>query len=259
MKQCLAALAFILSACSSVPAVSPEARNELAPAGRIRVAINYGNPVLARMDPATKELGGVAVTLARELGRDAGVPVELVGYDTVAKLLAGLKAGAWDVGFLAVDPARAGDVSFTAPYMEVEVSYLVREGSAVRGIADVDRPGMRIALQEKNAADLYLSRELRHAKLVRTPNAAAAFAALKDGSADALAENGQFLSVRLQAEPGFRIIPGRFTTIPHAAAVPAGRAAAAAFVRGFIDRAKASGQVQRAIDEARIRGVVVAR
>ena len=95
--------------------------------------------------------------VSRELGRPLGVPVELVGYETVAKLIAGLKADAWDVAFLAMDPARAGDVAFTAPYMEVEVTYLAPESSDMRSVAHVDRTGVRIAVGEKNAADLFLA------------------------------------------------------------------------------------------------------
>jgi polar amino acid transport system substrate-binding protein len=115
----------------------------------------------------------VTVDVSRELGRQLGVSVELVAYDAVAKLLAELKADEWDVAFLAVDPARAGDVAFTAPYMEVEVTYLVPEPSEIRSVSDVDCAGVRIAVAEKDAADLFLSRELKHASLVRAQGAGA--------------------------------------------------------------------------------------
>ena len=254
----LAVIMLVLAACASTPAVSPEARNELAPTGKVRFAINYGNAVLARKDSATGELHGITVDLSRELGRRMGVPVELVGYDTVAKLMTGLKAGEWDVGFLAIDPARAGDVTFTAPYMEVEVTYLVSVSSDLRQVGDVDRAGVRISVQERNAADLFLSRELKRATLVRAANLPAAFAALKSGNAEAFAANRQELAAVMAANPGYRAVDGRFSTIPHAAAVPAGRRAAAEYLRAFIEEVKASGQVQRAIDGAGIRGVVVA-
>ena len=126
MKPWLFVISLALVSCASAPTVSPEARNELAPSGKVRAAINYGNPVLATRSAASGELRGVTVELSRELGRRLNVPVDLVAYDTVGKLVAGLKAGEWDVAFLAVDPTRAGDVAFTAPYMEVEVTYLVR-------------------------------------------------------------------------------------------------------------------------------------
>src|SRR6185436_19098064 len=111
----------------------------------------------------------------------------LVGYDTVGRLMAGMKTGAWDVAFLAYDPARAGDITFSAAYMEVEVTYLVPASSEMRALNQVDRAGVRVALQEKNAADLFLSRELRQAMLVRAADEPGAFALLKGGSADAWA------------------------------------------------------------------------
>jgi polar amino acid transport system substrate-binding protein len=238
--------------------ISPEARSQLAPSGKLRVAINYGNPVLATKNPQTGELRGVTVDVSRELGHRLGVPVELVGYETVAKLMAGLKADAWDVAFLAVDPARAGDIAFTAPYMEVEVTYLVPESSDMRNLSHVDRASVRIAVQEKNAADLFLSKELKHASLVRAPDEAGAFGLLKAGSAEALASNKQRLLSVAETNPGYRVIEGRFTAIQHAVGVPTGRSAAAAYLRGFIEEVKASGFVKRALEEAGLRGVVVA-
>ncbi|HEY3075997.1 MAG TPA: transporter substrate-binding domain-containing protein, partial [Burkholderiales bacterium] len=148
----------LLMSCATQPA----ALSELSPSGKLRAAINYGNAVLAVRDPQSGELRGVTVDISRELGRRLGVPVELIGYDTVAGLMAGVKSGAWDVAFLAVDPARAAEVEFTAPYMEVEVTYLVPAQSELRDVSEVDRAGVRIAVQEKNAADLFLSKELKH-------------------------------------------------------------------------------------------------
>jgi polar amino acid transport system substrate-binding protein len=251
----IVALAFV--SCASPPAVSPEARSQLAPSGKVRAAINYGNPVLAKKNPGTGELRGVTVDLGRELGRRLGVPVELVAYETVAKLLAGFKSEEWDVAFLAVDPTR-GDFAFSAPYMEVQVTYLVPERSDIRQASQADRPGVRIAVQSKNAADLFLTRELKHAGLVRTTNTAAAFDALKAGSADAFADNRQHLLSVGEANPGYRVVDGRFTSIQHAAAVPASRHAAADYLRVFIEDVKASGFVKNALDQSGIRGVEVA-
>lgn len=248
----------VLVACSTPSPVPEAARNELAGAGKIRAAINYGNPVLARKDAATGELRGVTVDLSRELARRLGVTAELVGYDTVGNLMAGLKAGEWDVAYLAYDPARAGDMAFTAPYMEVEVSYAVPEGSDARDVSQIDRPGRRIAVAEKNAADLFLARNLKSATLVRGASTREAAAIFTSGKADAFAANRQELESTLAANPGLRIVAGRFTTIPHAIAVPRGREAAAAYTRRFVEDAKRSGAVQRAIDASGIRGVVVA-
>ncbi len=162
--------------------ISPSLRSDLAPTGKLRVGINYGNPVLATRDATSGDLRGVAVDLARELGRRVGVPVELVGYDAAGKMVEGLQAGAWDVAFLAVDPGRAGEISFTAPYIEIEGAYLVPAGSPLRAIADVDREGVRIALAAKSAYDLFLSRSLQHAQLVHAPDPNAAFGLLVAGN-----------------------------------------------------------------------------
>lgn len=248
----------LLASCASAPMVPPDARSQLAPSDKLRAAINYGNPTLAAKNPTTGELRGVTVDLSRELGRRLGVPVELVGYETVAKLVAGLKTGEWDVAFLAVDPARAGDVAFTAPYMEVENTYLVPERSDMRNASQVDRPGVRIAVQAKNAADLFLSRELKHASLVRAADGPGAFAILKAGSAQAYASSRQRLLSDAEANPGYRVVEGRFSAIPHAAGVPSRNSAAAAYLRSFIEEVKRSGFVKRVIDESGNRGVVVA-
>ena len=250
--------ALMLASCALASTVAPEARSQLAPTGKLRAAINYGNPVLATQSPTTGELRGVTVELSRELGRRLDVPVELVGYETVAKLIAGLKAGEWDVAFLAVDPARAGDVAFTAAYMEVEVTYLVPNQSDIRDVSQVDRPALRIAVQARNAADLFLARELKHASLVRAADEAGALGILKAGSAEAYASNRQRLLSVVDAYPGYRIVDGRFTAIQHAAGVPSVRSAGAAYLRRFIEDVKASGFVRRAIDRSGIRGVVVA-
>jgi polar amino acid transport system substrate-binding protein len=250
--------AVMLASCALGSTVSPEARSQLASTGKLRAAINYGNPVLATKNPTTGELRGVTVELSRELGRRLDVPVELVGYDTVAKLVAGLTAGEWDVAFLAVDPARAGDVAFTAAYMEVEVTYLVPNRSDIRDASQVDRPALRIAVQARNAADLFLARELKHASLVRAADEVGAFGILKTGSAEAYASNRQRLLSVVDTNPGYRVVDGRFTTIQHAAGVPSGRSAGAAYLNRFIENVKASGFVRRAIDQSGIRGVVVA-
>ena len=254
----LAAAALILAGCATTHAVPEAARSELAGTGKLRAAINYGNPVLARRDAASGELHGVTVDLSREIASRLGVSAELVAYETVGKLMAGLKAGEWDVAFLAYDPARATDMTFVPPYMEVEVTYGVPVMSDAFDVSQVDRAGRRIAVAEKNAADLFLSRNLKDATLVRGANTRAAFALMKSGAADAFAANRQELESTTSANPEFRIVKGRFTTIPHAIAVPQGHEAAAAYLRGFVDEAKRTGVVRRAIDASGIRGVVVA-
>lgn len=238
--------------------ISPSLRSDLAPTGKLRVGINYGNPVLATRDPASGDLRGVAVDLALELGRRSGVPVELVGYEAAGKMVEGLQTGAWDAAFLAVDPGRTGEISFTAPYIEIEGTYLVPAGSPLRAIADVDREGVRIGLAAKSAYDLFLSRSLQRAQLVRAPDPNAAFELLVAGKVEALAGVKQTLATNAGKLPGSRVVDGRFMAIHQALGMPKGRAAGAKYLREFIEDVKASGLVARAIEKAGIRGVSVA-
>jgi polar amino acid transport system substrate-binding protein len=238
--------------------ISPSLRSDLAPAGKMRFGINYANPVLAKRDPATGELSGVAVDLARELGRRTGLPVELVGYDAAGKMVDGLKAGAWDIAFLAVDPGREGEISFTHPYIEIEGTYLVPSGSPLRAVADVDREGVRIALAAGAAYDLFLSRNLRHAQTVRTPTPTAAFELLVTGKVEALAGVKQTLITNAAKLPGARVLDGRFMAIGQAVGIPKGRDEGLKYLREFIEDVKASGFVARAIEQAQVRGVAIA-
>src|SRR3972149_10741397 len=145
-------------------------RSDLAPTGKLRVGINYGNPVLATRDAVSGELRGVAVDLALELGRRVGVPTDLVAFESAGKMFDAVKASAWDVAFLAIDPGRADQISFTAPYIEIEGTYLVPPGSPLRAITEVDRIGVRIGVSAKSAYDLFLTRSIQNAQLGRAPN-----------------------------------------------------------------------------------------
>lgn len=238
--------------------ISPSIRSDLAPTGKMRVGINYGNPVLAAKDPSSGELRGVAVDLARELGRRVDLPVELVGYDAAGKMVEGLKTGAWDIAFLAVDPGRETEISFTSPYIEIEGTYLVPGSSPLRAIADVDRKGVRIALAAGAAYDLFLSRNLQHAQPVRAPDPKAAFELLVAGKVEALAGVKQTMVTNAGRLPGSRVLDGRFMAIGQALGIPKGRDAGALYLREFIEDVKASGFVARAIEKAGVRGVSLA-
>jgi polar amino acid transport system substrate-binding protein len=233
-------------------------RSDLAPTGKLRVGINYGNPVLATRDPASGELRGVAVDLAWELGKRVGVPVELVAYDAAGKMVEGLKSSAWDVAFLAVDPGREGEISFTAPYIEIEGTYLVPAGSPFRAVADIDRQGVRIALAAGAAYDLFLARTLKNAEVLRAPDPKAAFELLVAGKAEVLAGVRQTLVTNAGQLPGSRVFDDRFLAIGQALGMPRGRAAGARYLREFIEDVKASGLVAQAIEKAGVRGVSIA-
>ena len=237
------AAAAIVSAQSMKPAV----RSELAPTGRLRAGINYNNPLVARRDAATGELRGTAVDLSRELARRVGVTVDLVPYDAASPMSAAASSGAWDVAFLAVDPARATDIEFTAPYIELEGTYLVPAGSPLHRIEDVDRDGVRVAVTARSAYDLFLTRELKHAQLVRATTTPESVDLMVAQKLDALAAVRTALVAAAPRITGSRVLSGHFMTIAHAAGVPRGRPAAAAFVRRFIEDVKASGFVAEAL------------
>jgi polar amino acid transport system substrate-binding protein len=236
----------------------PGARAELAPADRLRAGINYGNFILATRDVVTGDSRGVAIDLARELGRRLGVPVDLVAYTSVAVMVDAAKTGVWDVAFLGADPARAGGISFTAPYLELEATYVVPAGSPIAAIADVDREGVRVAAPARAAYELYLSRSLVRARLVRAQSAEAAVELLASGKVEALAGLRQALVSVIDTVPGTRMLDGRFMAVQQAVGVPAGREAGARYLRAFVEEAKASGLVGRAIARTGFLGVTVA-
>jgi polar amino acid transport system substrate-binding protein len=238
--------------------ISSTVRSDLAPTGKIRVGINYGNPVLASKDPCSGELRGVAVDLARELGRRVELPVDLLGFDAAGKMFDAVKSGAWDIAFLAVDPGRAGDIDFTAPYVEIEGTYLVPPGSSFHTVDEVDRAGVRIGISAKSAYDLFLSRTIKHAELVRGAGPDAAFNLLIDSKVDVVAGVRQHLDANAAKLAGSRVFDGRFMAIQQALGIQKGRAEGAKYLRAFIEDVKASGLVARAIDKSGVRGVSVA-
>lgn len=238
--------------------ISPALRSDLAPTGKIRVGINYANPVLARKDPKTAELSGMAVDLGRELGRRTDLPVELVPYDSAGKMVNGLKTGDWDMAFLAVDPDREGEMDFTAPYVEIEGTYLAPAGSSIQMIGDVDSDGMRVALSKGAAYELFLSRSLKHATTVKAATPPEALGLLLDGKADVLAGVKQTLIANAEKLPGSRVLDGRFMAIGQAIGISKGRSYGWKYLSEFVTEAKSSGLVARLIQKHGIRGVAIA-
>jgi polar amino acid transport system substrate-binding protein len=233
-------------------------RSELAPTGTLRVGINLSNFLLTRTDPNTGQYGGVAVDLGQELGRRLGVPVEIMAYESPGKLADAAKAGVWDVGFLGAEPQRANEIDFTAAYVEIEATYLVPPGSPLKSIADVDREGVRIAISGKSAYDLYLTRNLKHAQLVREQGADNVFKRFVDDKLEALAGLKPRLVTDQENLPGSRILDGRFTAVQQAIGTPKGRPAGARYLREFAEDIKASGLVAQTIEKNSVRGLTVA-
>jgi len=231
---------------------------DLAPTGKLRVALQLANPLNAVQDSASGAMKGVGFDLGNELARRLGVPFEAVLYPSVGVLLDNGRSGAWDVAFVGLSPARAAEWDFTGLHLEVEFGYLIPAGSAISTMADVDRPGIRIAVQENSGPDVFFSRTLRNTVVVRAPSNPGALEALKSGRADVMGSIKPVLFELSSQLPGSRVLDGRPGIDPHAMALPKGRNLGVAYARRFIEDAKARGLVKAAIERAGVRGVVVA-
>jgi polar amino acid transport system substrate-binding protein len=236
--------------------ISPALRSELAPTGTLRVGVNHGNTLL--VTTMAPEPRGVAPDLGRDLGRRLGVPVEFVPYDSAGKLGDGVRTGAWDVAFLGAEPQRAAEIAFTAAYLEIPATYIVPAGSPIGSVAEVDRQGVRIAVPEQAAYGLYLRRSITQARLVLTRSNDAAVAAFVQDELEALAGLRPRLLVDVTRLPGARVLDGQFTAVQQAIGTPKSRAAAAEYLRAFVEEVKASGFVAEAISRSGVAGVSVA-
>lgn len=221
---------------------------DLMPTGRLRIAINFGNPVLVqRAEDGT--VRGVSPALARELTRRLGLEAELVLHERAGEVFESGRAGAWDVCFLAIEPKRAAEISFTAPYVIIAGTYVVAEDSDLADVAGVDQAGVRIAVSQGSAYDLFLTRSLKHATIERVIGADAVMQALVEGRVEVAAGIRQPMEAFVAATPGYHVIPEPFMEIRQAMGVPAGRPVAAAFLKAFVEEMKASGFVRRTLDQ----------
>ncbi len=259
MNRALFVLSTLLvTSCAMTPTVSPSLRSEFAPNGTLRAGVNFGNIVIAQKDPAGGEPRGVGPELARELARRLGVPIAYVTYDTAGKMADGVKEGAWDVAFLAVDPARATEIGFSAPYVQIEGTYLVKRDSPLKRLEDFDRKGLRIAVGRGAAYDLYLTRALKNAELVRVETSQVAMDELAAGRVDAAAGVKNALAVFAGKDPGLRVLDTSFMVIGQAAGVPRARENATSYLRTFIEEAKATGFVADALKKSGVADAAVA-
>ena len=229
------------------------------PKGKLRAAINLGNPILAGKDPATGAPVGVSVDLARGFAQRMGVDVEFAVFDNAAKSVEAVKSEAADIGFFAVDPLRGEGIAFTAPYLLIEGAYLVRQDSPLQNNDEVDSAKNRVAVGKGSAYDLYLTRELKHAQIVRAPTSPAVISAFMDQQLDVAAGVKQQLQADAGRLPGLRLLPGRFMVIRQAMGLPKGRGAqAAAALAHYVEEMKASGFVAQALLRHGIQGAAVA-
>lgn len=230
----------------------------LAPGGVLRATINLGNPILA-----SQEMGqpptGVSVDLAHALANRLGVDLELVVVDGAGKAVDAVFEERADIGFFAIDPARGRGIEFTAPYVLIEGAYLVQANSPIKSIEDVDRPGVRVAVGKGSAYDLFLSRELLGAEIVRVPTSPEVVGAFLQMQLDVAAGVRQQLESDCRRQPGLRLLPGGFMVIRQAMGLPKARGGPAAqLLRGFIEEMKASGFVRERLKRHGVEGASVA-
>jgi polar amino acid transport system substrate-binding protein len=252
MIKALASLAFIMFYVSGVMAnENPrDVAVELAPSGKLRVAINFGNSVLAQRDPAGGAPRGVSAELARELARRLDLAIDYVTFDAAGKVFEAVKTGAWDIAFMAIDPVRSEGIAFTAPYVVIEGIYVVPGNSLLRANEDVDRAGVRVAVARGSAYDLYLTRTLKHAQLIREPSGQEALARFLNDGLEAAAGVKQPMVAFAKEHPELRVVPGRFMAIEQAMGTLRGRELGARYLRKFVEEMKASGFVAEALQRS---------
>jgi polar amino acid transport system substrate-binding protein len=239
--------------------IPPAARAELVTNGKLRVGLNYGNFLLVLKDGPDGQPRGIAPDLGRELARRLGVPVEFTKYDQAGKLADAVKDAAVDVGFLGAEPQRANEIAFTSAYLEIPVTFLVPAGSPIKTLGDIDRKGVRIAVADRSAYDLFLSRNIKNAELVRAQGIDGSYQLFTEKKLDALAGLKPRLVSDAEKHPGSRILDGQVTGVQQAIGTPKKRLAAAEFLGLFVQDLKKSGLVSKTIEKHGVRGVTVAQ
>lgn len=230
---------------------------ELTPTGKLRVGVNLGNFLLVQRN-ADGSIRGIVPDLAQELARRLDVAAELRQYEKVGDVADGARKGEWDVAFIGAEPQRAAEIDFTAPYVEIEATYLVPAGSPIKSIAGVDRKGVRIAVAGRSAYDLWLSRNVKHAQLVRGDSIEHSYYLFVKDKLEVLAGLKPRLLEDVAKLPGARILEGHFTAVQQAIGTPKGRPEGAAYLRKFAEDIKASGLVAQLIERHGVRGLSVA-
>jgi polar amino acid transport system substrate-binding protein len=267
MNRAASALALTLALGIAVPVMGAHTSHaqqatdprvaDLVRAGKVRVGVGAVAPHWAVKDAATGQLRGLAIDLARAFAARLGIELVPVAYPSPPSVLEGLKSDAWDIGFLAIDPSRTAVVDFSRPYLQIDATYLVPSGSSIRSVGDADHAGVRIAVTRKSVEEIVLSRVLKRAELRPVETISAGLELVRAGNADVLAAPRPALLQSWAQMPDFRVLEDRFHAAFAAMAVPKGLAARLAYINEFIEDAKASGLVQRAIEHLGLRGVQV--
>jgi polar amino acid transport system substrate-binding protein len=223
--------------------------SELAPHGVLRAAINMGNFLLVTGRTPSGDPAGVSPDMAAAIAGRLGVPVQYVPYARPGELADAAGTDAWDIGLIGAEPARAEKIAFTAAYVEIEATYLVPAGSPLRSIAEVDRPGVRIAVTARSAYDLWLERNIKQATLLRGNAQGATVEMFVRDKLEALAGLRPGLLGDLEKLPGARILDGQFTAVQQAIGTARSNAAGARFLSDFVEEAKRSGLVAQLIEK----------
>ncbi len=239
----------------AVPQLQDSARAELAPGGRLRAALNYANTLL--ISTKGDEPTGVAPDLARELARRAGAAVEFVGYANAGLAADAASRNEWDVAFIGADPQRAGEITFTRAYVEIEATYLVQPASAFRHVNDVDREGVHIVTAARAAYTLFLQRTLQRAALIEADSLPAAFDLFVEKQFEVMAGLKPNLEANARTALGTRLLEGRFTAVQQSMGVPKNHAAAASYLRDFVAEITTTGMLRDLIARHRVEGLSI--
>ena len=235
-----------------------DVKKELAPSGKLRVGLNYGNFLLVLKDSPDGSPNGIAPDLGRELGKRLGVPVEFVKFPEAGQLADAVRDDKCDVGFLGAEPQRANEIAFTKAYLEIPVTFLVPPGSRIKSIGEVDQKGVRVSVSDRSAYDLYLSRNLKHATLVRSKGIQGSYDTYVKDKLEVLAGLKPRLVSDAEKVPGSRVLEGQVTGVQQACGTTKKRMAGAKYLSEFIEDVKRSGLVAKTIDKHGVRGVTVA-
>ena len=240
------------------PPVPDQAHHELAPTGKLRAGINFSNLLLVNKDGGDGAPRGVVIEVARELARRLSAPLKIVGFESPGAVADAATTGAWDVAFIAADPARAKHIEFTPAYVTIEATYLVRSDSPIRTQADIDRGGVRISVSDKSAYDLFLTRSLKHAQLVRADGTENSFERFVSDRLDAMAGLRGMLLDYAEGDARYRLLDGSFTSAQQAIGTPRQRNAAASYLRDFVHDMKQSGFLADVLRSQNARGLAIA-
>lgn len=231
----------------------------IAPTGKLRASINLGNPILANRCPQTGNPFGVSIDLATNFAKKLGVELQLVVFDSAGKSVEAVTQEQADIGFFAVDPLRGKGIAFTAPYVLIEGFYMVEKSSDIQCNEDVDQKGKKVVVGKGSAYDLYLTREIKHAEIVRAPTSPTVVEVFLEKKLEVAAGVKQQLEADMQGLPDLRLLPERFMVIQQAMGLPKGRdAECATLLRQYVEEMKATGFVADALKRHNIQGASVA-